>query len=100
MDVKALASGTCGLTDASVSGNWRMPNIKEMESLLDYEVGGLPLDSPFLNVANNYYWSSTTDKYYPNKAWVVRIGALPPGEDRMRLDKILNAALLIPVKGP
>jgi Protein of unknown function (DUF1566) len=31
-----LASGKCGLLDGSVAGNWRVPNIKELQSLIDY----------------------------------------------------------------
>jgi hypothetical protein len=101
LDVKALANGTCGLTDNSVSGDWRMPNIKEMQSLLDFETGGLPSGHPFINMVNPaYYWSSTTDRDHPRKAWVVRMGYYADVEDRFRLDKIFNAAFLIPVKGP
>jgi hypothetical protein len=29
----SLASGYCGLTDSSTAGQWRLPNIKELESL-------------------------------------------------------------------
>lgn len=101
LDVKALASGSCGLTDNSVSGDWRMPNIKEIESILDYETGGLPLGHPFINIVNpKYYWSSTTDAFHPHKAWVIRMGYYADAEDRFRLNKILNAAWLFPVKGP
>src|SRR5712691_11453672 len=28
-----LASGTCGLRDGSVAGDWRLPNIRELQSL-------------------------------------------------------------------
>src|SRR5262245_4364823 len=32
-----LHSGECGLTDGSIAGDWRLPNIKELFSLVDYE---------------------------------------------------------------
>ena len=32
----ALASGSCGLTDGSIAGAWRLPNVREMQSLIDY----------------------------------------------------------------
>ena len=31
-----LKSGQCGLTDGSVAGNWRLPNVKELQSLIDF----------------------------------------------------------------
>jgi hypothetical protein len=101
LDVKTLASGQCGLTDNSVSGDWRMPNIKEIESLLDYETGGLPLGHPFINMQNpKYFWSSTTDRDHPRKAWAIRMGYYADAEERFRFDKVLNAAWVFPVKGP
>jgi hypothetical protein len=35
----SLASGGCGLSDGSVAGDWRMPNIVEVLSLIDWETG-------------------------------------------------------------
>jgi hypothetical protein len=57
--------------------DWRVPNGREMFSLVDMEAGrnGLPLDHPFVNLQNvNYYyayWTSTT--YMGNKThtWCV-----------------------------
>ena len=31
-----LAAGACGLTDGSTAGQWRLPNVKELQSLFDY----------------------------------------------------------------
>jgi hypothetical protein len=31
-----LASGSCGLTDGSAAGDWRLPNVKELQSLIDF----------------------------------------------------------------
>lgn len=64
----ALAHGACGLTDGSVPGDWRMPNVREMLSLIDYGQfsPALPAGHPFLHVpvegvdGNPRYWTSTT----------------------------------------
>lgn len=55
----------CEALDYGGRTDWRMPNIKEMSSLLDLENNSPPLPTghPFLNVtvnANYYWWSSTT----------------------------------------
>ncbi|MFZ5797729.1 MAG: DUF1566 domain-containing protein [Thermodesulfobacteriota bacterium] len=68
-----LASGYCGLTDGSVAGDWRLPNIRELQSLLDYSQfdPALPPGHPFLNAVSSYYWSSTTGVAETYRAWQV-----------------------------
>jgi hypothetical protein len=36
-DCNNLKHGSCGLTDFSSTGDWRLPNRKELESLLDFD---------------------------------------------------------------
>ncbi|MBF0153338.1 MAG: DUF1566 domain-containing protein [Magnetococcales bacterium] len=58
-----LVNGTCGLTDGSKLRDWRLPNIAELESLLDdSQTSGLLLSSghPFTNVQSGIYWSSSS----------------------------------------
>jgi hypothetical protein len=52
----------CGLSDGSVVGDWRLPNIKELQSLIDFGTAQPPLPAghPFFNVQAAIYWSSTT----------------------------------------
>lgn len=58
----SLKSGSCGLSDGSKAGDWRLPNLTELESLIDYSRydPALPQGHPFTNVNSDYYWSSTT----------------------------------------
>jgi hypothetical protein len=76
----SLESGTCGLTDGSNPGDWRLPSINEMVSLIHWGVynpaipntmgtGQLTEGNPFINVDTAghkpHYWTSTTYFYPP-----------------------------------
>ncbi len=52
--------------------DWRLPNVKELESLVDDTRYAPAIDSTYFpNVVASYYWSSTTYASGPNSAWVV-----------------------------
>ena len=58
-----LATGSCGLNDGSRAGDWRLPNRKELDTLIDLGRSnpalpeGWPLGDSVLGV---FYWTSTT----------------------------------------
>lgn len=66
-----LADSECGLMDGSEAGEWRLPNVRELQSLLDFGriAPALPEAHPFSNVARGFYWSSTTSAGSPLDAW-------------------------------
>jgi len=66
-----LADGSCSLTDGSVAGDWRLPNVKELQSLIDFGQynPALPPGHLFSGVQSYNYWSSTTYAINPNFAW-------------------------------
>jgi Protein of unknown function (DUF1566) len=73
-DANTLASGTCSLTDGSSAGDWRLPNIREFLSLLDYSQVNpmLPIGHPFTPIqAFDFYWTSSTFIAGTDFAWVV-----------------------------
>ena len=74
-DCNGLANGSCGLTDGSVAGDWRLPNIKELLSLIDYGNYGMALPSghPFTGVIDTHYWSSTSAAADSGYAWYVDV---------------------------
>ena len=82
-DANALASGSCGLSDGSSAGAWRLPNANELHSLIDLTQSNpaLPAGHPFTGVQSNIYWTSTTVDYQPAGAVVVVMssGALVGG---------------------
>jgi hypothetical protein len=75
----SLESGDKGLTDDSKAGDWRLPNIREIESLVDYnEVGPcLPKGNPFKNVRPSSYWTSTSVEAAPTEAMFIILGVGP-----------------------
>jgi len=74
-DANGLATGYCGLTDGSSAGDWRLPNVRELQSLIDYGEYGpaLPDGHPFTGVQSSYYWSSTTFAINTSYAWYVHL---------------------------
>ena len=79
-DANTLSSGSAGLTDGSKVGDWRLPNVNELQSLFDFAYYGPTLSSAsgksqwangdaFLGVQSSAYWSSTTVPYGTSSAW-------------------------------
>jgi hypothetical protein len=69
----SLEYGYCGLTDGSFSGDWRLPNVKELQSLIDFGRWNpvLPSGHLFTGVQSSNYWSSTTSVFGTRAAWHV-----------------------------
>ena len=72
-DCDGLKTGFCDLTDSSSPGDWRLPNYRELFSLVDAEnyAPALPTGHPFTNVQSNVYLSSTTWFHATDDVWVV-----------------------------
>ena len=62
-------------TDGSEYGNWRLPNVRELQSLIDYgqTLPALPSDygTYFTGVQSDFYWSNTTYVAVPSGGWIV-----------------------------
>lgn len=72
-----LGNGPCGLVDNSAPGDWRMPNITELESLIDASQTNpsYPLNAPFtIPNGGGIYWSSTTTAGDGSHVWVMMPG--------------------------
>jgi len=80
-DANQLASGQCGLTDGSAAGQWRLPNLIELESLIDAAASAPAVSGPFANVpataAGSVYWTSTPywsgEGAATGSAWAIRL---------------------------
>ena len=63
-----------GLTYAG-SGDWRLPNVKELVSIVNYGNVYPAIDQTYFpNTQSDYYWSSTTYADGPHNAWIVYFG--------------------------
>lgn len=72
-DANNLAHGDCNLSDGSSAGQWRLPNVNELHSLIDLTQSNpaLPANHPFTGVQLAPYPTSTTFSGYPTDVWVV-----------------------------
>jgi hypothetical protein len=71
------ALGYCEGLEFPLGGatDWRLPNIKELESLTDDARLNTAIDTTvFPGAVASGYWSSTTDDYTPALAWYVNFG--------------------------
>jgi hypothetical protein len=51
--------------------DWRLPNVNELQSIVDYSRYDPAIDPIFTNTMLPFYWSSTTNANNPNNAWIV-----------------------------
>ena len=69
---------SCDGYTAGTHQDWRLPNIKELESLIDYGACSPPMvaNHPFVGTPNTqtFFWSSTTTALGKDLAWVLDLG--------------------------
>jgi hypothetical protein len=51
--------------------DWRLPNVKELQSIADYSRVSPAIDPLFTNTQSDYYWSGTTCAANTDYAWYV-----------------------------
>lgn len=76
--------------------DWRLPNRRELRSIISYETKkpSLPIKHPFVNVFLGWYWTSTTAAIDTRYAWYVHLEGA-----RMFYGKKNQYYLLWPVRG-
>jgi hypothetical protein len=88
----------CGLTDGSNEGDWRLPNLRELFSLIDHSQDDPALPSAyatfFTGVQSDHCWSSTTVANGTSWAWRVDLY-----DGRVVIGHKTNAYYVWPVRG-
>ncbi len=102
----SLAGGYCGLTDGSSAGDWRLPNLRELQSLVHYGYVDLAVPNtagtgqcttdgdPFIDVESSNYWSSSTVAGLTSAAWYVNMS-----DGFMTMSYKTNPQYVWPVRG-
>jgi len=67
----AAAITFCEGLDFAGHTDWRLPNVKELQSIADYGRVSPAIDPLFTNTRSGYYWSSTTYADVTVNAWFV-----------------------------
>jgi len=78
---QSLKEGHCGpnpdlvLSDGSSAGDWRLPTMAELCTLIDFTKRdpALPNGHMFSDAPSGYHWSATTLDSYSEMAWIVYI---------------------------
>jgi hypothetical protein len=69
----------CGKLSFAGHADWRLPNVRELQSIVDYGEGG-PIDPVFRLAPGDaflLYWTSTSNAPDPASAWYVDFRVIP-----------------------
>jgi hypothetical protein len=67
------AAGTyCAGRNTGSLSNWRLPNVDELQTLVDYTTSSPSINSAaFPSTPSNYFWTSTIYQPSPTNAWII-----------------------------
>jgi hypothetical protein len=75
--------------DATLAGynDWRLPNLKELRSLVDYGTTSPAIDTAYFpNTPSRGFWSASPHANYSSHAWYLRFGYGSDGSNTKNYD--------------
>lgn len=78
--------------------DWRLPNIREVLSIIDYGTRNPAIDEAFFHVIPTVYWSSTTSQFDGSRVFTVRfseglVGLHEKGQEGLGQDRFYSLAV-------
>jgi hypothetical protein len=94
-DLNAGRDFSCAGYTAGTFADWRLPNVKELQSVIDlgHINPALPPGHPFSGVQSSWYWSSNASLDSPGLAWGVALS------DGSTFDLLNSQGFVWPVRG-
>ena len=78
--------------------DWRLPNIKELLSIIDYEIAAPPID-PIFTLGLDSLWTSTTNRNFTNRGWFINLSS-DPGMVAKQLKTTTSASIGVRLGAP
>lgn len=68
----SAAAAYCSSLSLDGSSGWRLPNVKELQSIVDVRASFPAIDTTaFPSTPSDYFWASTQDVEFPSYRWAV-----------------------------
>ena len=80
----------CENLDFAGHDDWRLPNVQELQSIVDYGRHNPSIDPVF--GASHFSWSSTSHVGNPHSAWGINVGVVLGSKDRDSLVRAVRTA--------
>ncbi len=80
----------CESLELAGRDDWRLPNVRELQSIVDYGREGPSLD-PIFGTDAGWFWMSTTSVRYPDYAWTINFDVGSVLQDGKDLDSKVRA---------
>ena len=92
MERKDWDNAILSCSELALAGHkdWRLPTIKELFSIVDFERSD-PACDPVFKAQSNYYWSSSTYQGYPSYGWYMDFLDGSMGADFMTHNNFVRA---------
>ena len=86
----------CESLDFAGQDDWRLPNVRELQSIVDYQLFTPSIDPVFDAAGQSLYWSSTSVADDPDTAWGVSFAVGGVFPDNKVFNRSVRAVRSVP----